>query len=256
MKKQIVITALFGLLLLVSCGEGGLDIVSPLDGEGEAPDILTGEVVLENMNDHAGVRIELMEIETSLLSNEDGSFILPENLAEGEWTITASYPFFSQTSQKFVIQNGMPSDELESMEMHQQIRFTVLTDKESYFVGETIEITLMVENLVSETITLASETSPQAALALRKDGATLMGSLLPGEGESPEGMTLDEGETRFIEASFPLSNAQLVPGVYDLYGVLADGTNYPLYFTSDEEPLDSLNETLFAKLTPTSLVIQ
>ena len=255
MKRKLIYLAIFALLFAVACGEDGFDIVGPLDSEDAAPDILTGEVVLENMNDHAGVRVELLEIETSLLTNGDGSFILPENLAEGEWTLAASYPFFSSVNQAFVVQNGLPADDLDRMDMRQQVRFTVSCDKAAYAVGETVSILLFIENLTEQTISLSSETGPQTAFAIRQQGQTLIGGLYPGTEQGSVSISIEANGYATYETTWVPENAQLMSGEYELYGIVADQLNYPAYFTPEVGQINPLNESLFTKLVPAVFTI-
>lgn len=251
---RIIITLLVVLVLAFGC-DGDFDLVGPLETEDQAPDILTGEVVLENMEDHAGVRVELQEISTSLITQDSGEFVLPENLAEGDWTIQTSYPYFLSASQSFTVQNGMPADELLPMQMEQQILFSLISDTPEYYLGETVTFRLLVENLTDQTVTLSSLTSPQIALAVRFEGETILGDLLPGDQEEGRSMILNPFETIELGMSWPLDDPEVTSGKYQVFGVVTDDVNYPLYFSKDEELVDQFNETLYEKLDPANITI-
>lgn len=248
--KKIIPILIFALLIIFSaCDDDGIDNES-------APDILTGIVQLENMANHSGVRVELVEISTSLLTDMDGTYHLPENLAEGEWTLQASYPFFSLRTETFVMQSGAPADEIEPMKLSQRVHFYVSTDRENYGIGETVEITLDVLNMEDEAVTLSSLTSPQAAFAVRKDDVTVVGALLPGLGEESQSVTIEPGDEFQTTLSWVLDNNSLEPGEYHIYAVLSDNENYPNYFNPDEDLMTQFNESLFSKLVPAVVNIQ
>ena len=244
------------LLLAWSCGGDGFEIVGPLDETEDGPDILTGSVKLENVENHSAVRVELVDIQTSLLTGADGEFTLPENLAEGEWTIRASYPYFTPDDQKFVVQNGTPSQSLDAMELPQRVRFSVHTDKENYVIGETVEIRLFSHNVTEEALTLSSPTSPISAVAVRKDGETILGGLLPGSDEVPESVVLEPGDVDQRTFYWPLDNAELGAGELEIYAVLTDGDNFPDYFTANTATVQQFNESLFSKLDPAVITIE
>jgi hypothetical protein len=245
------------MLLIGSCTGDGFEIVGPLDEAGDVPEILTGSVQLENMEDHASVRVELEEIETSILTEDDGTFTLPENLAEGEWTVQASYPYFSTAEQTFVIQNGTPSQSLNPMELTQIVKFNVFTDKTSYALGEAVEITLFIQNVSEDqTVTLSSPTTPQTVVAVRQENETILGGLTPGSDPIPESLELAPGD--FDERSFywPLDDAKIGTGEFEIFALVTDPDNYPNYFSTDDEMLSQFNESLFTKLIPAVITIE
>jgi len=252
--ERILITVFLFTLLLFGCG-GDMETFEPFSEDGEAPEILTGNVDLENMEDHAGVRIELLEINTSLVTDENGAFILPELLAEGEWTISSTYPFFSSAQQVFIVQNGLPSNKLETMKMEQQVAFNISTNKQEYMAGDVVEITLETINISDEPITLSSTSSPQVALAVRKDGVTVMGNLLPGDELTPCEITIDPEEPTITEISWTIDDLKFEHGEYEIFAILTDNVNYPFYFNPEENLGMEFNESLFQKLLPAIILI-
>lgn len=254
MRATIAILVLAALALFANCS-GDLDTFSALDSAGDAPDILTGSVRLENMENHSGVRVELTEISTSLVTDDGGAFILPENLAEGEWTVKTSYPYFSDSSQTFTVKNGKPEKELQTIQMQQKIRFDVVTDKFEYLVGETVHITMTAHNLSDEDITLSSTLSPQVALAVVKEEMILVGDLLPGDLEEAESITIEPAIPQVFEISWMLDDVKMESGSYEIYSVITDNVNFPSYFSHDTTLLEQFNYTLFEKLSPAIIAV-
>lgn len=241
-KRLLILTLIFAFSLLGAC-ENGFD-----NSDHNAPDILTGSVLLENMEDHSGISVKLEEIDASLVTEMDGTFTLPENLAEGEWSLVADYPYFQTMSQTFIIKNGQPEEKLETMEMEQNIQFSVWTDHPDYFVGDTVYVTVIAENLIGEPITLSSNSSPQLAIAIRQEGEILLGGLFPGNEEEPSLLTIEPDEPYETEVSWEIDNALLASGEYEVYALLTDGVNYPNYFDPDPARSEKFNNTLYSKI--------
>lgn len=241
-KKLIIFTVVFAVTLLGACEDGFKNT-----DEGP-PDILTGSVLLENMDDHKGISVRLEELEASLVTENDGTFILPENLAEGEWTLVSKYPYFKTTSQTFVIKNGQPEEKLETMEMEQAVQFFVWTDQAEYFVGDTVFATIIAENVSDEPVTLASATSPQLAVAIRHEGEIILGGLFPGDQDEFSSVTIDPGAPYETEITWEIDSAFIVSGEYEVYALLTDRENHENYFDPDPEMSEQFNNTLYPKI--------
>lgn len=244
------------LALTFGCGDDGVGIDVGFD-EGDttgAPEDSTGHATLENMDNHAGISIELEEIGINLITDENGDFALITELAEGEWTLTASYPFFSPDAQAFTVVKGRPDGELRDMSLNQRVLFNVLPERPVYTYGETVVINLEVTNVTAEPQSLESLTSPMAAFAVRHAGETVVGGLFPGQGSEPQQVTLAPWETLTFTLSWTIDNYELEPGEYQIFALLTDSAHYPDYFSADEE-IAELNASLYSKLSPATITI-
>ncbi len=253
-----VIAAMLGLLALAlsGCGDDGMDIAAIAGGSENPPDVLQGQVLLQNMDHHGAIRIELKEIDLSLLTDDEGVYSLPNEIAEGQWTVRASYPFFSAQEQSFTMVNGVPESDLKTMELNQEVMFDVEPEKLIYTYGETVTINLHVTNVVDYEVTLSSLTSPMTAFAVRHEGVTVVGGLFPGQGAEPQSVTLAPGETQDFALNWIIDNPELGAGEFQIYALLTVSETFPDYFTPDSETAAELNESLFDKLVPATITIQ
>lgn len=253
----ILIVALPGLLFLPACGDDGVGLDVGFD-EGDvsedAPSEVQGVASLENMQNHSGISVELLEIGISLVTDDTGEFSLISELADGEWTISASYPFFAGDEQSLTIVNGRPEADLETMILYQQVIFNVVPDKLEYTYGETVFITLEALNITDEPLSLLSATSPMAAYAVRHEDQTVVGGLYPGQGAEPQEVVLQPDEIQSFTMSWTIDNYELELGDYQIFAVLTNSDQYPEYFSSEAETAE-LNESLFSKLTPVTVTL-
>jgi hypothetical protein len=255
------LTAILLLILLVAlplgCGDDGVGIDVGFDeaDDDNAPDEAQGQAVLENMQDHSGISITLEEIGINLVTDANGEFSLIAELAEGEWTLSASYPFFTSDEQAFTVVKGRPDGDLREMTLEQLVIFDVLPERQVYYHGETVLVSLEATNVTSEELTLESLTSPMASLAVRHDGETVVGGLFPGLGSEPQSVVLQPYETLSFSLSWTIDNYDLAPGEYQIYAVLTDSGHYPDYFTPDSELAAELNGSLYDKLTPATITL-
>jgi len=256
LRNVIPILALLLISLAVfGCGDEGVVDAVFTEDDPQPPDELQGSAYLENMSEHSAIRIEMKEIDLSLITDAEGNYSLPNEMAEGEWTLRASYPYFTAAEQSFTIINGMPESDLEPMELAQEVVFNVVPDKPFYTYGETVIITLNVHNVVDYPVTLSSQTSPMTAFAVRHEGATVVGGLFPGQGSEPQSVTIEPGEFVTFVMNWTIDNPDLDPGEYEIYSIVANSDSHPDYFSFDSELADELNKSLFAKLVPATISI-
>lgn len=255
-KIAIMLTILF-MFLVLGCGEEGMDMpVGFTDDQEDPPETLQGMALLENMDDHGSIRVEMMEIDLSLLTDQDGSYTLPSEIADGEWTLRASYPYFGLAERAFDVFGGVPESDLATMELTQEVVFDVVPDNTFYTHGETVTITLTVHNVAGQEITLSSSTSPMTAFAVRRDGQTVVGGLFPGQGVEPQSVTLAAGQSEDFILNWTIDNPELEPGEYKIYALLTVSGSYPDYFSQNSELAAQLNESLYSKLAPATIIIQ
>ena len=256
------LTAFLSILLLAlgqfGCDENDAPLRMGFEEDNSAPEALTGQVLLENMTDHSGIRVELVEIGVSLITDQDGKFSLPKEIADGEWTIRASYPYFSTVEEKFSVVGGVPESGLEPMTLTQEVVFDVLPDKPIYTFGETVNISLNVHNIVDHAITLSSASSPMTAFAVRLNDETIFGGLYPGKGAEPQSITLEAGQMEDFSITWTIDNPELPAGAeYQIYALLTVSADYPDYFATESSTLSAeLNDSLYSKLVPTTIIIQ
>jgi len=240
-------------ILFIGCNDqmGGLG----LGGDSEAPSVLTGRAILEKENNFAGIKVEMVDLNLSMITDSDGYFVLPENMTEGEWTISGAYPYFNSASGKFAVTNGLPEGDLPVLKLKKLVEFDVSCDKKSYALGETVYITLVAENVSDSDVTLASPTSPQTTFAVRYGNTVVAGSLLSGTEPQPSYVTLAPHEPVEFEMSWTLDDSSLFPGVYDVYAIVTTSQTHQAYFDPDPEAMAKFNSTLFDKLTPAKIKI-
>ncbi len=244
------------MAVVCGCGDEG-SVVSPFsDADVSTPDELQGQALLENMSHHGGIRVELEQIKLSLITDDAGAYSLPSEIADGEWTLKATYPYFMSVEEKFTIVNGIPESEIETMELGQQIVFDVTPERLIYTYGETVNIMVSVRNVGFEATTISSATSPMTAFAVRRDGETVVGGLFPGAGAEPQSVTLQPGEVQTFELNWIIDNPDLDVGDYQIYGILCASADYPDYFSQESSTAAELNESLYKKLTPATITIQ
>jgi hypothetical protein len=216
---------------------------------------MEGNAHLENMHNHSGISVELKEIKVSLITDSKGRFTLPTELADGDWTLRASYPYFETVDQTFTVISGIPKNDLSPMTLEQKVVFDVAPDKLVYRYGETVFITLTALNVSDDEVTIYSLTSPMAAFAVRHDGETVVGGLFPGQGAEAQEITLEPGVEQIFEMSWTIDNFDLAPGEYEIYGLLTNSGQYPDYFTPFADAASELNASLYSKLTPATIKI-
>jgi hypothetical protein len=240
--RPLLAAALLAALVWSGCGEALMDAA-------HAPDNLAGRVTLENQAEHSNVEVTLTlgGWSVTLLTDAGGTFTVPSDLAAGEWTMQADFPFFGRASGGFTVENGLPTSDLADLLLPRRVRFDVTTDAPAYRLGDPVEITLVAGNTGDETIVLKSATSPMFAVAVVADGRTHIGSLMPGSNPTPEEVTLAPGEQRTFQVTWRTEATPLAPGFYNVYAILAASETYPDFFSAD---FPELNDALFAKLVP------
>ncbi len=251
----LILLALTLAMVVAGCGDHN-KLVSPFNDRTSAPpDVLQGQALLENMDNHRDVRVEMEEIKLSLLTDDAGSFALPNEIADGEWTLKASYPYFASVEEKFTIINGMPDADLKPMKLGQLVAFEVQPERSFYTYGETVNITLRVTNVTNAELTISSATSPMTAFAVRHDDQTVVGGLFPGSGVEPQSVTLHAFEVQTFQLNWIIDNPDLQPGQYQIYALLCVSADYPDYYIQDTGGGSELNDSLYAKLTPAEITI-
>lgn len=255
-SRLLSAAVLVALVLACSCSEEFGNRLSGFDTEQSAadtPGILTGRVLLDDQDDHAMVRVELVDIHVSMLTDGDGEYDLPNNLSEGEWRIQASYPYYHSADISVLIVNGKPDSSLATFHLTQAIKFTVTTNGRHFQRGSTVQITLAVENVSTERFTLSSDRYPAAAFAVRRGDEVVHGSLFPGEEATSSEIVLEPGDTQYFKMTWKIDNPSLEPGNYEIFGLLTSNASFPDYFDPSTADSVALNESLYAKLTPAEI---
>jgi len=243
-------------LVAAGCGGKGLGLANPFGSSGgQGSSSAEGQAHLQNEQNHAGITVTIVEINVSLITNTEGVYSLVNQLADGDWTLRAVYPYFSAQEQSFTVINGVLENSLQTMLLPEKIAFTVTTDKTSYTYGETVFVTLEAVNVTSDPVTIDSMTSPLEAFAVRFNGQTVAGGLFPGQNSEPEQVTLEPGVPQQSQWSWTIDNPDLAAGEYQIYGILTNSGQYPDYFDPNSDLAAQFNDSLFTKFTPATITL-
>lgn len=92
-------------------------------------------VRLQNQNEHSGIMVRVVELDTFVITNPIGNFELKE-LPDGDYTLEAKYPYFASAEQKVSVINGKITTKIQ-IELNQQLQFWI----------EPAETTISINNL-------------------------------------------------------------------------------------------------------------
>ncbi len=249
--------AVLTLLMAAGCGKYGIGMASPFGAATPTNSQMSaeGQAVLQFQSVYDGVAVEIVELNASVITNASGNFALVNELADGKWTLRASYPYFSTNEQSFTVLNGVPETAVPTLYLTQLVLFRVATDTDVYQLGDTVSITLTAEAATIEPVTLSSPTTPLETFAVVHNGQTVVGSLLPGQVGEPKQITLSPGVPQTFNLFWTLDNANLEAGDYDIYAIVTDAGDYPEYFSADPALAANFNATLFDKLVPATITL-
>ena len=223
-------------------------------------------VVLEGQQNHGWVRVTIVEADTCVFSAVDGYFTLPP-LRDGVWTICAEYPYYVGQKTIVAMKDGKPIEPIETMTLKQQINFQITPAKESFQIGEDVQFTLVSTNVTDQTVTLWSSSSSMMSFAVRKDGVTLFGGLVPGHAAAIDTRTFQPNAADTCLLQWRTSKEwPPEPGTYDIFAVLvakevyvhSDTSEFWNYYAGSltADTLDqNLKESLFTKLVPATVLI-
>lgn len=81
------------------------------------------KITLQNQSDHFGILVKLIELDTLTITDSTGMFSF-ENLADGEYTLTAGYPYFSPVQDSIKVVGGTIQTPV-NIELQQQLQFWI-----------------------------------------------------------------------------------------------------------------------------------
>ncbi len=248
-----LVALLCACLALVGCPDEWGNELSGFDTDGignESADILTGRALLEGQGDNAAIQILLGQLDISMLTANDGLYRLPRDLPEGEWELEARYPYYHSATLKFQIENGVPSDPLPDLTLARALEYTVTTNGYFFTFGDSVIVTLAVENISTLPYEIRSSKRPVEAMAVVRDGEVVFGGLVSGLVDDETGITLDPGDTLFYEFLWKVEGMNISPGEYEIYSVLTSDLTHPEYFSKPTDGGTDLNVGLFDRLRP------
>jgi hypothetical protein len=261
MKGCVLIGTVIGMAALIALGSCSDELGNKLSGfDTDNPaqsvnDILTGKAYLDYQTDHSFIRVDLPDAGFSMLTNEEGTFELPKDLSEGDWTIRAQYPYYHTVTETFSVSRGVPEKQLTDMDLERAVKFTLTTNGSYFKRGSTVIMTLAAENDSEKEIILSSTTSPMAAYSVRYNGTVVAGGLYPGDEDEPQTLTLEPGDTRYFELRWKIEDPNLISGDYEIFAVLTTNGTHPEYFDDSEDASTKFNDSLYEKLRPTEIRI-
>ncbi|MDP8255202.1 MAG: hypothetical protein P9M14_05590 [Candidatus Alcyoniella australis] len=250
--STLLLLLMIGVLLNVACMD---QIGLENDDLEPPPKTMTGHAYLNDSDNHGTIKVELGDAGFSLLTDIQGAYTLPAEMGDGQWTLTARYPYYADALQTIEIIDGYPEEPLQDMLLTKQIELEVLTDRTSYGKHDEVLITLNVTNVSDQELVLGSDTSPATAYAVRIADQIAYGGLFPGTGNEPTSITLEAGETQSFEMSWQIDEFNLTGSdtQIEIFAVYCTSTTHPQYF--DPQALEELNQSLYSRLTPTTIRI-
>ena len=129
--SRLFVAVCLALLFLWSCQR----IFSPDEKDNDdEPNAEKNYIHLQNQTDHSGVLIKVIEADAIAVTDSFGFFILP-NVANGEYTLQAKYPFFKIVEQKVEIADSVLQTKVQ-LELEQQIQFWVEPAETTFSISE------------------------------------------------------------------------------------------------------------------------
>ncbi len=253
MSRLRIALILFVCLSATGCPDEWGNELSGFDTDGvgkNSADILTGRALLAGQRDNASIQILLGQLDVSMLTGADGLYRLPRDLPEGEWTLEARYPYYHSAKLSFQIKNGVPADPLPDLTLERALDFTVTTNGYFFTFGDSVIVTLAVENISTTPYEIRSSKKPVEAMAVVRNGEVVYGGLVPGLVEDEIQITFAPGDTLFYEFLWKIEGTDVSPGEYEIYAVLTSDLTHPEYFTKPTAGQTDLNAGLFARLRP------
>jgi hypothetical protein len=125
----LLMTILIGVLVFIGC-------------ERHYPE---GYVTLENQREHSGIAIEIIELDTFIITGETGHYDLGF-LKEGAYHLNFVFPYYKNEKQKIRITHGMLDIPIPDIELQQLLYHTIYADDSVLRLGETIHYVAEVTN--------------------------------------------------------------------------------------------------------------
>ncbi|MCC6160318.1 MAG: hypothetical protein IT350_19860 [Deltaproteobacteria bacterium] len=248
-----IVLVVFACLAAVGCPDEWGNELSGFDTDGianDSADILTGRATLEGQGDNASIQILLGQLDLSMLTADGGLYRLPRDLPEGEWELEARYPYHHSAKLSFQIENGVPTDPLPDITLERALDFTVTTNGYFFTFGDSVIVTLAVENISTEPHEIRSSKKPIEAMAVVRNGEIVFGGLVPGLVDDETVLTFEPGDTLFYEFLWKIGGINISPGEYEIYAVLTSDLTHPEYFSKPVDGQADLNAGLFERLRP------
>ncbi len=104
-----------------------------------------GYVTLQNQIEHSGIAIEIIELDTFILTGETGHYDLGF-LKEGAYHLNFVFPYYKNEKQKIRITHGMLDVPIPDIELQQILYHTIYADDSVLRVGDIIHYGAKVKN--------------------------------------------------------------------------------------------------------------
>ena len=104
-----------------------------------------GYVTLQNQSEHSGIAIEIIELDTFIITGETGHYDLGF-LKEGAYHLNFVFPYYKNEKQKIRITHGMLDFPIPDIELQQLLYYSIYVDDSVLRSGETIHCVAEVTN--------------------------------------------------------------------------------------------------------------
>jgi len=104
-----------------------------------------GYAILQNQIEHSGIAIEIIELDTFIITGETGHYDLGF-LKEGEYSLNFVFPYYKNEKQKIRITHGRLDIPIPDIELQQLLYFSIYVDDTVLRLGDTIRCAAEVTN--------------------------------------------------------------------------------------------------------------
>jgi hypothetical protein len=264
--EDTLVVAVPGYLILqevVQINEGSQSVILRLIS------VLT-RVTLQNQTEHSGIMVELVELDTFTVTDSTGAFLF-KDVANGEYTLKAGYPYFAFASTTITVQGSSIQTPVD-LELQQLLQFWVEPHEITLSIDSlsTIEIILYVENITDSIVSIGGYTLPEFFNALEPQGFNwplinypefcqrVYGTFVNGDIPYPPGGFIPPNTVTSFNVSLWINNIYgcLLVGDYLLFMAYTDLSRFPKYFDSryiwnDSDPLqpvyEKMNRSIYKK---------
>jgi len=104
-----------------------------------------GYAILQNQIEHSGIAIEIIELDTFIITGETGHYDLGF-LKEGEYSLNFVFPYYKNEKQKIRITHGRLDIPIPDIELQQLLYYSIYVDDSVLRPGDTIHYLVEVTN--------------------------------------------------------------------------------------------------------------